>query len=141
MPWASWGVWPWPRRPWPLSDWTGRPDQGAVAEVGILQSFHTTLTNTGDELDTFTVSMVKVIPEDWIGSICVGETCYPPFVTSVEVILGAGDTEFLDIDITPNVVTGSGSCRHRDKCRQPQHSPRPDLLRGFHRAGLAAGHR
>jgi hypothetical protein len=90
-------------------DWNV-PDQGAVAEIGLLQSFHSTLTNTGDEFDTFTVTMVKAIPEEWVGSICVGETCYPPFQTTVEVPLGAGDSAFLDIDITPNVVTGEGYC-------------------------------
>lgn len=86
------------------------PIQGAVAEVGFLYGFHNTITNTGDEFDTFTVSMVKDLPEEWVGSICVGETCYPPFITEVEVPLGAGESAVLDIDITPNVVSGSGSC-------------------------------
>lgn len=86
------------------------PEQGAVVEVGILKSFHNTLTNTGDEFDTFTVSVTKNMPEEWVGSICVGETCYPPFIVIVEVPLGAGETAFLDMDITPNLVSGYGSC-------------------------------
>lgn len=85
------------------------PDQGAVVELGILKSFHNTITNTGDEDDVFTVTIVKNIPGDWVGSICVGETCYPPFVTTVEVPVSAGNTEFLDIDITPNLASGYGS--------------------------------
>jgi hypothetical protein len=85
------------------------PDQGAVQEIGFFYSFHNTITNTGDEADVFVVSMVKNMPGTWVGTICVGETCYPPFITEVEVPLGAGETAFLDIDITP-MDTAYGSC-------------------------------
>jgi hypothetical protein len=84
------------------------PDQGAVGEIGILQSFHTTLTNNSDSDDIYTVSMVKNAPEVWTGTLCEGETCYPPFITEIDVELAAGNQTNLDIDLTPGDV-GDGS--------------------------------
>ncbi len=84
------------------------PAQGAVAAVGFLQAFHTTLTNNSDADDILTVSMVKNAPTGWTSTICVGSTCYPPHITEVEVNLSAGGQTNLDIDLTPGNV-GEGS--------------------------------
>ena len=87
------------------------PDKGAVTELGILQSFHTTITNTGDQMDSYTVTIQKSLPGIWVGSLCEGETCYPPFVTQITVDnLAAGASTQVDVDITPVDDIGSGSC-------------------------------
>lgn len=84
------------------------PDQGAVAAIGILQAFHTTLTNNSDADDIYTVSMVKNAPESWTATMCEGSTCYPPFITEIDVNLSAGNQTNLDIDLTPGEI-GDGS--------------------------------
>ena len=85
-------------------------DQGSVTGLGTTESFHSSFTNTGDEADIFTVTMVKNIPGDWVASLCEGETCYPPMVLQIDVPLGAGETTELLVDITPNMVSDFGSC-------------------------------
>lgn len=84
------------------------PDHGAVAEIGVLNAFHTTLTNNSGADDTYTVTMVKNIPETWTGSLCEGATCYPPFMLEIDVELADGNLTNLDIDITPADL-GDGS--------------------------------
>ena len=86
------------------------PDQGAVVQMQVLHSFHTTVTNTGDEADTYSVNLVKNHPEGWSSSMCVDGTCYPPFVTQIEFSLGAGEETQLDIDITPDANPADGYC-------------------------------
>jgi hypothetical protein len=86
------------------------PDKGAVTELGILESFHCTLTNTGDQADTYTITIQKNIPGNWVASLCEGETCYPPFVTQITVDLEASEETQIDVDITPNLDAGYGSC-------------------------------
>ncbi len=79
-------------------------DQGAVADILELVPFHTTLTNNSGADDIYTVSLVKNASDLWTGTICVGETCYPPFITEVEVPLGDGEMINVDIDLTPGDV-------------------------------------
>ncbi len=86
------------------------PDQGAVTELGILESFHSYLTNTGDQTDTYTLTIVRNIDPNWTASICVGATCYPPFVDTATVTLGAGETEEVLVDVTPLMAAGYGTC-------------------------------
>jgi len=83
-------------------------DMGAVVALGQLEAFHTSLTNTSGAADVFQVSMIKDHPADWTTSICEGTTCFPPFITDIEVELGAGDLTNLDFDLTPLSV-GEGS--------------------------------
>jgi len=76
--------------------------------VGELVQFHNTLSNTGSSNDTYHISIVKSAPEDWTATMCEGTTCYPPFITEIDVELSAGNNTNLDIDLTPlSVGTGS----------------------------------
>ena len=83
-------------------------DMGAVVTVGQLEAFHASLTNTSGTTDVYQVTLAKNHPADWISSICEGETCYPPFITDVEVTLGADELANLDFDFTPLSV-GEGT--------------------------------
>lgn len=85
------------------------PDQGAVSDLVQLHSFHNLVINTGSTSDTYTVSIVKQMPGDWVGSLCEGVLCYPPFVTDITFTLAPGDTTELLMDITPLTNTGTGT--------------------------------
>lgn len=85
------------------------PDQGAVADLVELHSFHNLVINTGSAEDTYTVSIVKDMPPDWVGSLCEGVICYPPFVTQITFTLAPGDTTELLMDITPLTDLGTGT--------------------------------
>ncbi len=85
------------------------PDQGAVANLSQITSFHNLVINTGSQEDTYSVTVVKNMPPDWVGSLCQGTLCYPPFVTEITFTLAAGDTTDLLMDITPLTDPGSGT--------------------------------
>ncbi len=87
-------------------------------EVGIIGAFDNILHNTGSDNDTYTVRLIKDSPDDWVATMCIGTTCYPPFVTEVDVDLSSGDEIDLIVDLTPGsagigsvtmVVTSHGS--------------------------------
>ena len=86
------------------------PVQGSVTDLGYLQSFHTTITNTGDQADTYTVIITRNMPGDWVGSLCEGTICYPPFISQITVSLDAGASTQVDVDMTPIDLEGYGSC-------------------------------
>jgi len=73
-----------------------------------LVSLHCWLTNTGDDLDTFTLHKDEFLPADWQSSFCEGEICYPPFLHDVEVVLGPGGSAEILVDIQVNTIVGSG---------------------------------
>ncbi len=85
------------------------PDQGAVAGLVELTSFHNLVINTGTVSDTYEVNVVKNLPPDWVNSLCEGTLCYPPFVTQITFTLAPGDTTELLVDITPLTNLGSGT--------------------------------
>lgn len=86
------------------------PLQGDVAALTTLVSFHTSITNSGSEADDYTVTVARSAPADWVVSLCEGEVCYPPFVTQITVAVGAGETAYLDVDVTPLLEQGYGGC-------------------------------
>jgi FlgD Ig-like domain len=85
------------------------PDQGAISDVGIFGSFHTSITNTGSSDDVITITMVKYVPTAWnFGvSMCVDGLCYSPLYLEHTMDLASGELTYLDVDITPLDV-GSG---------------------------------
>jgi len=84
------------------------PERGAVTELNILTRFETTVTNTGDQAETFFIDMVKDLPDTWTGSLCIGETCFPPWIVHLEIDLAPSEVAHLDIDILAQTETGSG---------------------------------
>lgn len=75
------------------------PTLGLISEVGIIGAFHCTMTNTSASDDILNVRMIVNAPELWSGTMCVGETCYPPFITEVDVPLTADEMTALDVDL------------------------------------------
>ena len=42
------------------------------------RQFHSYLTNTGDNADSYTLTVVAEDPENWSFNVCYDGTCYPP---------------------------------------------------------------
>ena len=83
-------------------------DQGAVTDLAVLTRFTTTIRNTGTTADTYTVSVVKEMPETWSCSFCEGMICYPPWLTQISVSLQPGQESYVDVDLTPVADEGTG---------------------------------
>ncbi len=83
-------------------------DHGAISAIGNLQAFHATLTNNSGASDTYTIALTKNMDASWVGTICEGETCYPPFITEINVTLADGEQTNIDIDITAQSI-GEGT--------------------------------
>lgn len=91
------------------------PGEGVMhAEVDDYVQFHSMLYNAGTVEDSYTLSVVRNIPQDWQAMFCVGGVCYPPFQESIELPVGggtyaAGAVEPLDIDFATLFGGGTGS--------------------------------
>ena len=83
-------------------------DRAAVAELGAVVSFPTTITNTGAGRDTFTVVISAEMDPQWVSSLCEGALCYPPFIRMISVVLDPGQDTIMDVDITPLGEPGGG---------------------------------
>jgi hypothetical protein len=85
----------------------------AVMPVNAFFGFHSEITNTGDNPDSYTMTIVSSGPENWTFSMCVGELCYAPFVTEAPIpetgTLAPGESEELIFDITTLLDEGTGS--------------------------------
>ena len=84
-------------------------DQGAVTPLDVVSAFATTVRNTGDAADSYTVTLVKDLPGAWSCSLCQGTTCYPPFVQQISFSLAPGGETNVDVDLTPQVAQGAGA--------------------------------
>jgi hypothetical protein len=89
-------------------EWTA-DDTGAVEPMETLVSFRTTLTNTGGAADVYTLTMSGTLPAGWSNTFCVGTTCYPPWVLSVDVALAPGAGETVLIDLSAFTTPGAGT--------------------------------
>ncbi len=71
------------------------------------------LTNTGENADTFHLTVTKDIPDDWTLSVCYGGVCYTPdlvdFIVPETGTLAPGETTEVDLDITTLVTEGPGT--------------------------------
>lgn len=67
-----------------------------------------TLTNTGDERDTYDIHKEAWVPAGWMASICVGENCYSPDVTDVSHTLNPGASESVKLNLTITTTVGTG---------------------------------
>jgi hypothetical protein len=77
------------------------------------RSFHSTLTNTGDLADTYTVTVTRTNPEDWFFNVCYDGACFPAFdVVSVYTVPVIGSVEpggevVFDFDVTSGEGPGT----------------------------------
>ncbi len=82
---------------------------GDIAELTTMTSFSTVVSNVGAQSDTYDLYLEKNLPPSWAASVCIGATCYPPFITEFEVSLASLAQQEVIIDITPLETTGSGT--------------------------------
>lgn len=80
-----------------------------VVPQGTMRDFEAKLVNLGADADIYDIHITKDLPGDWSGSVCVGTTCYPPFVTDISVPVNSGTTGAVQVDITPLATSGSGT--------------------------------
>jgi len=61
------------------------PEHIIVADEFAFIEIFTTITNTGDERDTYDIHKEQLVPDDliWSASICVGDFCYAPNINDV----------------------------------------------------------
>ena len=84
-----------------------------VIPVNDYRQFHSYLTNTGDNADSYTLTATRVdTPENWVYNVCFGGVCYPPNETVLQVpaagTLAPGETMDFDFDVTSLFDTGEG---------------------------------
>ncbi len=84
-----------------------------VIPVDDYRQFHSRLTNTGDNADSYTLTATRVdTPENWVYNVCFGDICYPPNETVLQVpaagTLAAGETMDFDFDVTSLADAGEG---------------------------------
>lgn len=80
---------------------------------GTFFSFETKfINNTTDALTIQVIRTANQIPANWSSSLCVGITCFPPWVDSVLVSLSPAGEEIMLVDILPDLTApGYGSVR------------------------------
>ena len=82
---------------------------GDIADLATMASFPTVVCNVGTQSDVYDLHLDKNLPLGWAASVCIGVTCYPPFVTEFEVPLASLVQQEVLIDITPLETAGSGT--------------------------------
>ncbi len=82
---------------------------GDIVELLTMAPFHTVVSNVGTQSDIYDLHLEKDLPPSWSASICIGTTCYPPFMTDFEVPLASLTQQEVIIDITPLENQGSGT--------------------------------
>ena len=82
---------------------------GDITALGEMASLSSQLANTGVTNDSYDIYMTKDLPDGWAASVCIGVTCYPPFITEFAVDLASQTFEEVLVDITPLTNPGSGT--------------------------------
>ena len=82
---------------------------GDIVPLLTMASFHTVLSNVGSQSDIYDLHLQKDLPTSWAASVCIGTTCYPPFLTDFEVPLASLTQQEVIIDITPLENMGCGT--------------------------------
>ena len=80
---------------------------GAVVPLGETFRADGWLENLGTATDTYNLTLTATTP-GWQVSACVGDVCYPPWVTEFDVTLDAGAEAVVGVDVTPAGVAGTG---------------------------------
>jgi hypothetical protein len=87
----------------------GARDAAAVVARTTLHGFETFLTNYGSASDTYDIHVTPNLPLGWSGSICIGTTCYPPWIVDFVVTLAPGAQELVRVDVQPVLTVGTGT--------------------------------
>ncbi len=95
-----------------------------VVDLGTLCSYESILTNYGSLSDAYDIHITPDLPTGWSGSICIGTTCYPPWITSIVTSAAPGGPEG-DPGGHPAVVDGRQ--RHHDAHRHQSRRSHEDV--------------
>ena len=87
----------------------GASETADVVALASLHSFGSLLTNYGTLADVYDIHIAPGLPAGWSGSVCVGATCYPPWITDVAVGLAGGARIAITVDVQPLEASGSGT--------------------------------
>lgn len=79
----------------------------AVSPVGTLISMGGWLDNLGLSSDTYDIHLDVATP-GWSVSACVGNTCYPPWVTDVSATLASGVEQHIGVNVLPSTAGATG---------------------------------
>ena len=75
-----------------------------VIPVNDYRQFHSHLTNTGDDADSYTLNLTMEEPANWVFNVCYNGTCYPESDTVFTVpaigTIAPGSTVDFDFDVT-----------------------------------------
>lgn len=93
----------------PYAHYYGAHQRADVSPRGTLYSFETILTNYGTASDTYDIHVTPALPAGWSGSICIGTTCYPPWIMDFAVTLAPGAQKLVRMDIQPLQTAGTGT--------------------------------
>ena len=63
------------------------------------------LENTGDQRDTYVVTLISNIPDDWLSILCIDSLCV---LDSGQVTLDPGQVSHVKPDIFPQMIPGDG---------------------------------
>jgi hypothetical protein len=84
-----------------------------VLVVNDFQQFHSHLTNTGTNSDSYTMNLVVDQPQNWTFGVCYDGQCYPPNLRTFRVpgvgSLSPDETIDFDFDITSIVDEGAAT--------------------------------
>lgn len=92
------------------------PDSASQVAPGASVVYEGYIYNTGSITTAITVTRTTDdIPESWSTSICVGATCYPPYVNEASEALNPGDSLFFDITYNTDEIPAVGEAMLRIK--------------------------
>ncbi len=80
-----------------------------VVNIGTLCSYESILANYGNLSDAYDVTITPDLPAGWSGSVCIGTTCYPPWITSFVTSAAPETQKIIQVDIQPLLTAGSGT--------------------------------
>lgn len=93
-----------------FSFWQGPADM--IIPMNDFRKFHSHLTNTGTEADTYTVTVTRDHPATWMFNVCYDGICWPEDQTVFQVpIAGAvypGESMAFEFDVTSLFAEGEG---------------------------------
>jgi len=80
-----------------------------VVNLGTLCSYESILTNYGSLSDAYDIHITPNLPTGWSGSVCIGTTCYPPWITDIVTSAAPTAQKTIQVDLQPLLTAGSGT--------------------------------
>jgi len=91
--------------------WQGPADM--IIPMNDFRQFHSYLTNTGTEADSYTLTVTREQPETWLFNVCYEGVCWPAeqsvFLVPTVGTMATGEVMEFDFDITSLFVEGEAT--------------------------------